>query len=170
MEPMIVSAQVEATCSREVFASRLPVPIMYNVPMPIQWIEHKGVKILLIDVSNLENDHAALNAHLETLIALLKTEPRDSVLAVADLRNTRLSNNVITVLMRNASLAAPYFRKSALVIESNNARSIVLDSFKMIIKRIPKRFDDLDAAKAWLVNDFLRPPVDDRHVLKQPVG
>ena len=148
------------------------VPIMYNTPMPIQWIEHKGAKILLIDVSNLENDHVTLNAHLETLIALLKTEPKDSVLAVADLRNTNLNNNVLMVLMRNASLAAPHFCKSARVIESNNARSIVLDSFNMIIKRVPKRFDDLDAAKAWLVNDIIQPPVDDRHTLKQkqPVG
>jgi hypothetical protein len=140
---------------------------MYNIPMPIQWIEHKGVKILFIDVSNLANDHVVLNAHLETLIALLKTEPRNSILAVADLRNTHLSNNMLMTLMRHAPLAAPYFRKSALVIESNNARRIILDSFNVIIKRIPKRFGDLDTAKAWLVNDIMQPPLDDKHALKQ---
>jgi hypothetical protein len=129
--------------------------------MPVQWIEHMGVKILFIDVSNLEDNYAALNAHLETLITLLKAEPRNSVLAIADLRNLNLSNNALTILMRNAPIAASYFRKSALVIESNYARSIVLDSFNMIIKRIPKRFSDLDIAKAWLVNDVVQPPIDD---------
>lgn len=121
--------------------------------MPIQWIEHKGKKILHIDVANLANDHAALNANLQTLTSLLKTEPRNSVLAVADLRNTNLSNNALMVLMRNAPFAAPYFRKSALVIEPNNARRILLDSFNMVIKRLPKRFSDLESAKAWLVGD-----------------
>lgn len=125
---------------------------MYNVPMPIQWIEHNGVKVLHINVSNLANDHTALNTHLEALITLLKTEPKNSVLAVADLRNTHLSNNALMILMRNAPAAAPYFRKSALVIEPNNARRIVLDSFSMVIKRLPKRFGDLDSAKDWLVD------------------
>jgi hypothetical protein len=125
---------------------------MYNIPMPVQWTEHKGVKILHIDVSNLANDHAALSAHLETLVAFLKLEPKNSVLAVADLRNTHLSNDALMVLMRNAPVAVAYFRKSALVIESNNARRIVLDSFSTVIKRLPKRFADLDSAKEWLVD------------------
>lgn len=126
---------------------------MYNIPMPIQWTEYKGERILHIDVSNLGNDHAALNTNLETLVALLKKEPRNSVLAVADLRDTHLSNNAIMVLMRNAPFAAPYFRKSALVIEPNNARRIILDSFNIIVKRLPKRFADLDAARDWLVSE-----------------
>jgi hypothetical protein len=126
--------------------------VMYNIPMPVQWTEHRGVKILHIDVANLSNDHTALNARLKTLITLIAAQPKNSVLAVADLRNTHLSNNALMVLMSNAPLAAPYFRKSALVIEPNNARRIVLDSFNMVIKRLPKRFSDLDAAKEWLVS------------------
>ncbi len=134
---------------------------MYNRCMPVQWIEHKGEKVLFIDASNLMNDHDALNAHLETLIALLKTEPTNSVLALADLRNTNLSNNALMVLMRSAPFAAPYFYKSALVIEPNYARGVVLDSFSMVVKRLPKRFSDLDTAKAWLVSDILQSPMDD---------
>ena len=133
---------------------------MYNRRMPLQWIEHKGEKILFIDASNLMNDHVALDATLEALIALLKKEPKNSVLALADLRNTYLSNNALMTLMRNAPYAAPYFSKSALVIEPNYARGIVLDSFSMVIKRLPKRFRDLDTAKAWLVGDGHPQPVD----------
>jgi hypothetical protein len=125
--------------------------------MPVQWSEHKGVKILLIDVSNLANNHTALNADLDALVAVLKSEPKNSVLAVADLRNTNLSNNALMALMRHAPLASPYFRKSALVIESNNARNILLDSFLMVIKRLPKRFGSLDAAKDWLVDNSPHP-------------
>jgi hypothetical protein len=130
---------------------------MYNIGMPVQWIEYKGERILHIDVSNLGNDHNALNTNLNTLISLLKKEPKSSVLAVADLRNTYLSNNAVIVLMRNAPFAAPYFRRSALVIESNNDRRILLDSFSLVVKRLPKRFTDLEAAKAWLVGDLTSP-------------
>jgi hypothetical protein len=149
--------------------SNLPIHtnlIMYNTPMPVQWIEHNGERILHIDVSNLGNDHIALNAHLQTLRALLKAEPRNSVLAVADLRNTNLSNNVLITLMRNAPFAAPYFRRSALVIESNNERRILLDSFNLVVKRLPKRFTDLESAKTWLVADIPQSPID-QDVLKQ---
>jgi hypothetical protein len=130
---------------------------MYNIVMPVQWIEYKGERILHIDVSNLGNDHNALNTHLGTLISLLKKEPKNSVLALADLRDTHLSNNAVIILMRNAPFAAPYFRRSALVIEPNNDRRILLDSFSFVIKRLPKRFTDLDAAKTWLVAEILEP-------------
>lgn len=119
--------------------------------MPIEWIEHKGEKIVFINVANLQDDHVALNSHLETLINLLKPEPKNSVFALADLRNTNLSNNALMVLMRNAPTAAPYFRRSALVIEPNNARRILLDSFSVVVKRLPKRFEDVESAKDWLV-------------------
>jgi hypothetical protein len=132
---------------------------MYNIPMPIQWIEHNGERILHIDVANLGNDHATLSTNLQTLVALLKTEPRNSVLAMADLRGTHLSNNALIALMRNAPFAAPYFRRSALVIESNNDRRILLDSFSFVVKRLPKRFVDLESAKAWLVAEITPVPV-----------
>ena len=140
---------------------------MYNIPMPVQWIENKGVKILLIDVSNLANNHAALSTDLESLVTLLKSEPRNSVLAVADLRNTNLSNNALMTLMRNAPLASPYFHKSALIIESNNARNILLDSFVMVIKRLPKRFVNMETAKDWLLDNA--PPMKDSVKLKQEI-
>lgn len=141
---------------------------MYNNCMPIQWIEHEGEKLLLIDASNLKDDHTALDEHLETLLALLATEPKNSVLAVADLRNTHLSNNALMILMRNAPFAAPYFRKSALVIEPNYARRVLLDSFSMVLKHLPKRFSDLDAAKAWLVGNVPHHPMDDRAEIETP--
>lgn len=133
---------------------------MYNSRMPIQWIDHNQKKILFIDASNLMNDHVALNAKLEAVITVLKKEPTNSVLALADLRNTYLNNNALMTLMRNAPFATPYFFKSALVIEPNYTRGVLLDSFKMVIKRVPKRFSDLDAAKAWLVGDEQPDAVD----------
>ncbi|MFN8414404.1 MAG: hypothetical protein U0Z26_18640 [Anaerolineales bacterium] len=126
--------------------------------MPVQWIEHKGKRLLLIDASNLGNDHAALTDLLQSLVTLLKKEPKDSVRAIADLRKTHLSNNALMILMRHAPLAAPYFQKSALVIEANNnARNIVLDSFKVVIKVLPTRFVDLEEAKDWLVLETPQP-------------
>jgi len=121
--------------------------------MPVTWIEYKEKRLLLIDVSNLMSDYGALRAELEALVSLLQNEPKNSVFALADLRNTHLNNNSLLALMSNAPLAAPYFRRSALVIEQNNARRIVLDALGRFIGHLPKRFEDLDAAKEWLVSD-----------------
>jgi len=121
--------------------------------MPVTWIEYKEKRLLLIDVSNLMSDYGALRAELEALVSLLQNEPKNSVFALADLRNTHLNNNSLLALMSNAPLAAPYFRRSALVIEQNNARRIVLDALGRFIGHLPKRFEDLDAAREWLVSD-----------------
>jgi hypothetical protein len=126
--------------------------------MSLEWIEHEEQRILLIDVSNLRDDHATLARELASLINLLKTEPQKSVLALADLRNTNLSNNAVIALIRNAPLAAPHFRRSALVIEHSRARSIILDSLGQFVERLPKRFENLEDAKDWLVGQKIKQP------------
>jgi len=119
----------------------------------VNWIEYQDKKLLFIDVANLVNDYDAFRSELEALVSLLKDEPKNSVLALADLRNTHLNNHALLALMSNAPLAAPHFCKSALVIERNNARRIVLDSLGHFIGHLPKRFEDLDEAKEWLVSE-----------------
>jgi hypothetical protein len=121
--------------------------------MGISWVNHKENTILYIDVANLTNDFDSLKIELRSLVILLQKEPKNSVLAVADLRNTHLSNNALLALMSNAPLAAPYFQKSALVIEPNRARRIVLDTIGQFIGHIPKRFENLEEAKDWLVDN-----------------
>ena len=120
--------------------------------MSLQWLTHAGQRILLIDVSNLTSHHEQLATELDALVVLLKDEPRSSVLALADLRNTYLNNNAVMALIRHAPLAAPHFRKSALVIEPNAARNIILNSLGQFVAQLPKRFESLEDAKAWLVS------------------
>jgi len=119
--------------------------------MPLTWIEHQGKKLLYIDVANLVGDYAALGTELEALVAFVQRQPRHSILALADLRNTYLGNHALLVLMSNAPLAAPHFLKSALVIETSRPRRMVLDSLGLFVGHLPRQFDDLDAAKDWLV-------------------
>jgi hypothetical protein len=121
--------------------------------MGLSWIEHKGTKILHIDASNLGSDFAQLKTVLDSLTATLNKQSKDSVLGLADLRNTMLNNSILITLMSNAPLAAPYFRKSALVIEPNRARRILLDSFGQFVGKLPRRFESLEEAKNWLVSD-----------------
>ncbi len=99
------------------------------------------------------DDHHSLKTDLATLVSLLKKESKKSVLALADLRNTHLSDEALIALMSHAPRVVPYFRKSALVIGVNYSRSIVLDSFRFVIEQLPKRFSDLDVAKEWLVSE-----------------
>ena len=120
--------------------------------MSLIWIQHEGHEILLIDVANLRDDHGTLSLNLAALVKMLKGRPPKSVLALADLRNTNLSNKAVMALIKNAPSAAPYFRKSALVIEHNAARTIILDSIGQFVERVPKRFKNLEDAKNWLVS------------------
>jgi len=127
---------------------------MYNkLLMSVHWTEHQGKQIIFINAANLGDDHASLSADLEALVALLQKEPKNSVLALADLRNTHLSNAALMSLMRHAIIAIRYFRKSALVIEASYARRIVLDSFSLIIEHPPKQFSDIESAREWLVSE-----------------
>ena len=121
--------------------------------MSLEWIEHEGQEILLIDVANLRDDHGLLTLNLASLVKLLKDEPTKSVLAVADFRNTNLSNKAVMALIKHAPLAAPHFRKSALVIEPSPARSVILDTLGQFVDRLPKRFRNLEEAKNWLVSN-----------------
>lgn len=127
--------------------------MIYNIRMSLSWIHHEGQKILFIDVANLRDDHGLLALKLASLVNMLKPEPKQSVLAVADFRNTYLSNKAIMALIKNAPLAAPHFRKSALVIEPGVSRSIILDSLGQFVERIPRRFKNLEDAKNWLVSN-----------------
>jgi hypothetical protein len=104
-----------------------------------------------VNAANLEHNSGALKAELEAIVRLLENEPKNSVLAVADLRNTFLDNNALMVLMSNAPLAAPHFRKSAMVIEHNSLRRIVLDSLGRFVGHLPNRFSDFQPALEWLV-------------------
>ena len=121
--------------------------------MSVTWIDHAGKKVLFIDAANLGDNHALLALKLSELVALLKAEPKNSVLAVADLRKTNLSNKAIMTLIKHAPLAAPHFRKSALVIEPGMARSMILDSLGQFVERIPRRFKTIEDAKNWLVSN-----------------
>lgn len=118
--------------------------------MKSQWIEYQGKRVLFVDVANLQNDHGALKTELEAIVRLLEHEPRNSVLAVADLRNTFLDNNALMILMSNAPLAAPHFQKTAMVIESNSLRRVVLDTVGQFIGHLPRRFPDFQPAIEWV--------------------
>lgn len=123
------------------------------MPMPVNWIEHNEKRIIFINASNLMEDHVSLAEILQTLNLMLQHEPKKSVLALADLRNTYLTNIALIGLMRNAIRAAPYFLKSALILEANPSQRILLDSFRYIIQQPPKRFSNLDDAKEWLTSE-----------------
>jgi hypothetical protein len=121
--------------------------------MKSKWIQHREKRILFVDAANLQHDSGSLRQELEAIVDLLENEPKNSVLAVADLRNTFLDNNALMVLMSNAPLAAPHFQKSAMVIENNSLRRIVLDSLGQFIGHLPKRFSDLETAIEWLTGE-----------------
>ncbi len=116
-----------------------------------KWITHKGTKIFYINVSDLQLDFDSLKKELEAAVSVLQQQPRNSVLGLADFRNTTLSKEITNILKSNAPKAAPYFRKSALIIQLTGFKRVVLDAIGRLVKRAPTRFDNIEEAKDWLV-------------------
>jgi hypothetical protein len=121
--------------------------------MKSKWVEYDRERILFIDVANLQHDFGTLKNELESAIILLKNEPNNSVLTAIDFRRTFLNNDVLLMLMTNSPLSAPYFKKSALIIEPNTTRRVILESLKQFTGHLPKIFDNDERAKEWLVSN-----------------
>ncbi len=121
--------------------------------MKTQWIHHKGQKILLADYSNFGFDAAGTRSEMEVAIKLASAEALDSILTLTNVENTKLSPEMYEKMKDTAAKIGPYTRRRAVVGIVGTQRK-VLD----LINKLPgqsgkqlKLFDDLEAAKNWLV-------------------
>ncbi len=120
--------------------------------MRSKWITHKGTRILYIDISNLKQDIESLQAELKVAASILEQETLNSVLVLADIRNTTISKETTAALKNNAPRMVPFIRKNALVVQATGFRKVILDSIGRFVGRAPMWFDDIEKAKNWLVD------------------
>jgi hypothetical protein len=121
--------------------------------MKTQWITHKGKRILLADYSNFAMDTAGAKAEMETAISLVRREPSNSVLTLTDVRGTKGSPEMVSLMQSTAGKIAQYARKRAVVGVTGVQRTFVDLINKVSGNKTFVLFDDLEKAKDWLVSE-----------------
>ena len=120
--------------------------------MRSEWIEHKGKKIFLQDFSKLFYNSAAVIAELIEVQQIVTSQPKDSVLVLTDMHDTNVGKDVLPA-MNNASVATKAYVKKTAVLGVTGAKRKLADLLTSLTGQPLKYFDDIEAAKNWLVEE-----------------
>ena len=120
--------------------------------MRSQWIEYKGKKIFYQDFSKLFFNSTAVKAELNEVQAIVKAEPKNSVLILTDMRDTNVGSDVLPA-MNAASTATKEHVYKAAVLGVTGIKRKLADLLTSMTGQQLKYFDDIETAKLWLVED-----------------
>ncbi|MGB6675277.1 MAG: hypothetical protein WBE44_01175 [Terriglobales bacterium] len=116
----------------------------------IRLITHKGKAILLVDVSHCAP--AELLKMSRLVPRYLMSEPRESVLLLADFTGAEFDREAITALKETTVFDRPHIKKSAWVgIE--NLPHVFYEHIKNFSQRELPTFKTREEAMDWLVKD-----------------
>jgi hypothetical protein len=116
----------------------------------IRFITHQGKQILLVDASHCS---AAELLKLSRIVPThVMTEPRGSVLLLADFTGTEFDREAFTSLKESAVFDRPHLKKSAWVGTENLPR-VFYEHIKNFSQRELPTFKTRDEAMDWLVKE-----------------
>jgi len=118
--------------------------------MQSEWITHKGKRIFCSNLSGFHTDVEALGAEIDAAGAAICQQPENSVLVLVDVQSSVGSTEAVQLLKDSALRTKKYVRKTA-TIGVSGFRKVLLNAINRFSGRNVTVFDDLDAAKDWLV-------------------
>jgi hypothetical protein len=113
----------------------------------VEFIVHKGNRILLMDISTLALD--AMMPQVEKTRKLVAAEPLSSVKTLIDATNARFDLQSMQALKDLAADDKPFVKASA-VVGINGPLGVLLDTVEKFSGRSFKRFNTRDEALDWL--------------------
>lgn len=116
------------------------------------WIEHKGRKIFYQDFSKNFYNAAAVKAELADVQKVVTAQPKDSVLVLSDFRDTSVGSELLSA-MNEASAATKAYAHRTAVLGVTGMKRKLADLLIALTGQPLKYFDDIEAAKNWLVED-----------------
>lgn len=116
------------------------------------WIEHNGKKIFYQDFSKHFYNASAVKAELEDVQKVVTSEPRDSVLVLSDFRDTNVGSELLASMNAASAATKAHVRKTAVLGVTGMKRKLA-DLLTALTGQPLKYFDDIQAAKDWLVED-----------------
>lgn len=115
----------------------------------VRFVDHGGARILLIDFSHLQKTDEIL-AEVERARTLIARQPPASLLTLTHVRGARYSPPVMDALKQLTAHNKP-FVKAAAVVGMEGLHRVLYRAVILFSRRNIEAFDDLDAARAWLV-------------------
>jgi hypothetical protein len=120
--------------------------------MRSEWIEHKGKKIFYQDFSKNFYNSSAVKAELTEVQKVVMSQPENSMLVLSDFRDTSVGSDLLSA-MNSASAATKRHVLKTAVLGVTGMKRKLADLLTAITGQPLKYFDDLEAAKNWLVED-----------------
>jgi len=120
--------------------------------MRSQWIEHNDKKIFYQDFSGLFYNAAAVKAELDEVQKIVLSQPKGSVLILTDMRDTNVGRELLPAMNASSAATKEYVKKTA-VLGVTGAKRKLADLLSSLTGQPLKYFDDMDAAKKWLVSE-----------------
>jgi hypothetical protein len=116
----------------------------------IRFVEHQGKQILLVDLSHCTPSEVAKMALL--VPSYVTTEPRGSVLLLADFTGAEFDRIAIDRLKEGAVFDRPHLKRSAWV-GIQNLPKVFYEHIKNFSQRDLPSFETREKAMDWLVGD-----------------
>lgn len=119
--------------------------------MRSQWIEHNGKKIFFQDFANHFYNSGAVKAELSEVQKVVMSQPLNSVLVLSDFRDTNIGSDLLSTMNSASAATKAYVNKTAVLGVTGMKRKLA-DLLTALTGQPLKYFDDMEAAKTWLVD------------------
>lgn len=120
--------------------------------MRSSWIEHRGKKIFYQDFSRNFFNSDAVRAELMEVQEVVLAEPLNSVLVLSDFRDTNVSSDLLTAMNAASAVTKAHVRRTAVLGVTGMKRRLA-DLLTALTGQPLRYFEDMEAAKDWLVED-----------------
>ena len=120
--------------------------------MKSEWMTHKGKRFVYQDFRSFGIDAEGLRAELEAVDRLISLQTKNSVLALADLRDTVASRKVVEMFKESAARTKTQIRKQA-VVGVTGIKRLLAEAVARFAQQPLALFDTVEEAKEWLVSD-----------------
>ena len=120
--------------------------------MRSQWIEYNEKKIFYQDFSKLFYNTTVVKAELIEVQKVVMSQPKGSVLILTDLRDTNVGRELLPAMNEASASTKDYVKKTA-VLGVTGAKRKLADMLSSLTGQPLKYFDDMEAAKKWLVGE-----------------
>ena len=120
----------------------------------IRFIEHKGKQVLLVDISNCTPEQVTAASHV--LPTYLATQPRGSVLLLADFTGARFDKVALEAMKQAAVFDRPHLKRSAWV-GTESLPKVFYENIKSFSQRSLPTFKTREEALDWLIADDAGP-------------
>jgi hypothetical protein len=116
------------------------------------WIEHNGRKIFYQDFSKHFFNSGAVKTELEEVQKVVTAQPKDSVLVLSDFRDTNVGSDLLASMNAASAATKSYVHKTAVLGVTGMKRKLA-DLLTALTGQPLKYFDDIEAAKNWLIQE-----------------